>query len=89
MVVPIRDLVNKSFHSSASNLQTQQMTKIPSNIDMDVNANIIRGRSTFSSKINSRELLVLSDTLSYPYHEKMEARNNILDEKIQDPINNS
>ena len=59
------------------------MAKLPSNID------IIRGRSTFSSKASSRELSILSNTLFILYHKKVNARNNILDEEIQESINSS
>jgi len=83
MIAPIRELANKSFHSSAFNLQPQQMTKIPSNMD------IIRGRPTSSNKVSLRELSTHSNASSVLYHERMEARNNILDEEMQEPINSS
>ena len=80
MVVPIRELVNKPFHTSTFDLQPQQMAKIPSNMD------IIRGRLTSSSKLSLRELSTHSNASLVPYHEKIEAQNNILDEEIQEPI---
>ena len=45
MIVSIRELANKFFLSSAFNLQPQQMTKIPSNMDMNMSMNIIREMS--------------------------------------------
>ena len=56
------------------------MAKIPSNMD------IIRGRLTSSSKLSLRELSTHSNASLVPYHEKIEAQNNILDEEIQEPI---
>ena len=89
MVVPIRELVNKLFSISAINLQPLQMAQFPFNMDMAINSNIIKGRSTSFSKVNSRESLTHSITSSALYHEKMEAQNNYLDEDIQESINSS
>ena len=82
IVVFIRELVNKLFSTSAFNLQSQQMAQLPSNMDINVNIDIIREKSTFSSKFSSRELLTHSTALFVSYHEKMEAQNNFLDEKV-------
>jgi len=49
------------------------------NIDGDDN---IRGRSTLSSNVGSRSLLISSSTLSRLYHECMEMNNNLLDVNI-------
>jgi len=63
MVVLIRELANKLSSTSAINLQPLQMAQFPSNMDMDIDTDIIRGRSTSSSKTSSRELHLLLHTM--------------------------
>jgi len=58
------------------------MAQLLSNIDIDVNIDIIRKRSTSSSKLNSRETSTHSITSSVPYYEKMEAQNNFLNKEV-------
>ena len=89
MVVPIREVVNIHFSNSASGTTHFSMAQLPSNMDMDVDYDIIRGRSTSSSKANSRNSLVSSSTSSIPYHQCMEMNNDLLDIEIQDPIDSS
>ena len=89
MVVPIRKVVNQPFCSSAFNLQPQQMNKIPSNMDIDININIIREKFTSSSKVSLRELSTHLNVSLVLYHKRIEARNNILDEEIQELIDSS
>ena len=86
MVASIRELANKLFFTSAINLQSFQMTQFPSNMDMDININIIRERSTSSSKISSKELSTHSTASSTLYHQRIEIQNNFLDEDVQEPI---
>ena len=56
---------------------------------MDINSNVIRERFTFSSKTNSREASVLLNASSTPYHKRIEINNNLPDEDVWDPIDNS
>jgi len=65
------------------------MPQLPSNMDIDVDYDIIRGRSAFSSKASSRNSSVFSSTSSTPYHEYMELNNNLLDIEFPEPINSS
>ena len=89
MVVPIRELANIHFSTSASSSKPFTMATLPSNIDIDIDSNIIRRRSVFYSKMNSRELSILSNTSFAPYHEKMEYNNNLPNEEIWDSVNSS
>ena len=89
MVAPIRELVNKSFSTSAFNLQPQQIAQLSFNIDIDINLNITRGRSAPSSKLSSRKSLTYSNASSAPYYKRIEAQNNFLNEDIWKPVNNS
>jgi len=82
MVVPITELVNKLFFTLAINLQPLQMAQFPSDIDIDINTDIIRGKSTFSRKVSSRELSTQFSASSTLYHQRMEIQNNFLDEDI-------
>ena len=50
---------------------------------------IIRGKSASSSKNSSRESSILSQALFRAYHERIEAMNDLNDDKFQDPINSS
>jgi len=58
------------------------MANLLSNIDMNIDINIIRGRSASSSKLNLRESSILSNTFSSLYYEKMKGNNNLLDEDV-------
>ena len=87
MVVPIRELANKLFSTTAINIQPLQIAQFPSNMDMDINTNIIRGRSTSFSKVSSKKSSTHSTVSSTLYHQRMEIQNNFLDEDIQEPIN--
>jgi len=55
-------------------------------MDMDIDIDIIRGRSASSNRNSSRESSILSNVLSSPYHERMEMQNNLLDENVQNLI---
>jgi len=58
-------------------------------MDMDVNTDIVRERSTSSSKNSSKTLSIISQALSIAYYEKMEVMNNLLSKDSQNPINSS
>jgi len=58
------------------------MASLISNMDIDIDSDIIRGRSASSSRISSRESLTHSNALSIPYHKRMKALNNLLDDTI-------
>ena len=77
IVVLIRELVNILFFTYSTTLQSNPIAQLPSNIDMDVDINIIRERSTFSSQISSRESSTHLAILSIPYHERIEIQNNL------------
>jgi len=89
MIVPIREVVNIYFSNSASGTTHFSMAQLPSNMDMNVDCNIIRGRSTSSSKANSRDSLVSSSTSSIPYHQHIEMNNDLPDVETQDLIDSS
>ena len=89
MVAPIRELANIQFSTSALNSKPLLMANLPSEMDMDVDCNIIRGRSTSSSKASSRNSSVTSNVSSIPYYERMEINNNLPDEDLRDPIDSS
>jgi len=63
------------------------MPQLPSVVDMDVNNNIIRGRSTLSSKNGLRESSIFLNVSSQVYHEWMEAMNKLFSDKNQKPSN--
>jgi len=65
------------------------MANLPSYIDMNIDSNFIKRRSTSLSKTNSREALVLLNASFTPYYERMEIKNNLLDGDIWDLINSS
>ena len=62
------------------------MAQISSNTDMDVNCNIIRGRSTLSNKSGLRGSSISSSTSLVPYYKCIEINNDLLDLNILDPI---
>jgi len=53
------------------------MAQLPSNIDIDINYNIIRERPTFSNKAALRDLLISSSTSSILYAQCMKMNNDI------------
>ena len=86
MVVPMIELVNILFSTTFTAIQPKLITHLPSNMDTDVNINMIRRRSTFFGQISSRGLpthLVASLVL---YHERMDIQNNLLNEDKQEPV---
>ena len=89
MVAPIKEVVNIYLSNSASSKTHFPMTKLPSNIDIDVNYNIIKGRPTFSNKATSRDLSILSSISFILYAQYMEMNNDLLNIEIWVPINSS
>ena len=65
------------------------MAQLPSNMDMDIDCNIIRRRSTFLNKATSRDLLISFSISFIPYTQHIGINNDLLDIKIQNPINSS
>jgi len=88
MVVPMRELVNKHFPIPVSTLKSQNMAKLPSRMDMDVN-DTIRRRSTSLSRMTSRSASIVSNISSCIYHLKMECNNNLPNNMAVDPIDSS
>ena len=62
------------------------MAQILSNIDMDVNINILRKRSASSNQVSSRKLLTHSAASSTSYHKKIEIQNNLLNKDEQKAV---
>ena len=89
IVVPIRELVNILFSTLTTTVQSLQMACLPSTRNMDVDTDIIRRRSTSSSKVSSRESLIDSKASSMAYHKRIEIMNNLLNNDIWEPINSS
>ena len=89
MVVSIRELVNIQTPTSVFSMKPIQMVFIPANIVMDIDNNFISERSNFSSKVSSRNTLVLSVTSSIPYYKRMEIKNDLPNKDIVNLIDNS
>jgi len=69
MIAPIRELVNTLFSTTPTVIQTSQIAQLPSTIDMNIDTDIIRERSTFSNLNSSRKLSILSKMSFMAYHE--------------------
>ena len=65
------------------------MVQFPSNMNIYVNTNIIRGRFTSSSKVSSRKPSTYSTASFTPYYQRMKIQDNFLDEDVQEPIDSS
>ena len=85
MVAPIRELVNKQLSTSTISSKLSNIAHLPSATDMDID-NITRGRSTSSSKMNSRSISIVSNTSSILYYLRIEINNNLPDEITVEPI---
>ena len=72
MVAFIRELANTLFSTSAITLQHFQIAQLLSDMDININIDIIRGRSTFSSRISSRVSLTYSIISLFLYYERIE-----------------
>jgi len=68
----IRKLANTLFPTSANILTTIPMTQNTSNMDINININIIRERLTSSSKNSSQESLIYSAASLVLYYKGME-----------------
>ena len=62
------------------------MANLLSNMNIDININIIRGRCTSSNKISMKESSTHSDASSFPYHKRIEMQNKLLDEDAQELV---
>ena len=89
MVVSIRELANIHFFNFLASTTHYSVAQIPFNMDMNVNSNIIRERSTLSSKAGSRNLSVSLSTLLVLYHRYIENNNDLPDINIWDSIDSS
>jgi len=89
IVVPVREVVNKHFLFSSTITSNPTMAQIPSNIDIDVNIDIIRGRSSLTSRISLRSSSTALNTSSIPYHQYMELNNDLSDIESQELIDSS
>jgi len=89
MVVPIRELANIHFFISVTISQPSIIARIPSNMNMDINIDIIRKRSNSSRKVSSKESLTYSNASSTLYYKRMKIQNNFLDKDIQKYIKSS
>jgi len=85
MVVPIRELVNKQLFTSTISSKLSNIAHLPSAMDMDID-NITRGRSTSSSKMNSRNISIVSNTSFIPYYLRIEINNDLPDKITVEPI---
>ena len=98
MVVPARDIGNKSFVTSGIMNSYSRMT-LPPNIGMDVddfgsrnvdNHNEVRGCTMTSNKMSSRTISMSSSEASVDYATKMEQLNDVPDNaETREPIDSS
>lgn len=86
MVTPTRELAYILFPITFTTIQPKLMAHLPSNTDIDIDINMIRGRSTSSSQISFKESSTQSAASSIPYHKRIEIQNNLLNENEQKPV---
>jgi len=86
MVVSIRELVNIQISTSAFNLKSFQIARIPADTTIDINNDFIRGRMNSPSNASLRSALVTSNAFSVPYHKRIETNNDLPDKKVRNPI---
>ena len=67
MVMPIRELVNKTLSTTTKALSSNTLYQMSSNIKMDINMNIMRERLLFLSNNCFRESSILSKASLVPY----------------------
>ena len=65
------------------------MAQVPSNMEMDVDIDMIRERSTLNSKASSRSSLIPLSISSVLYHWHMKINNALPDIESQEPIDSS
>ena len=78
MVVPIRELVNILFSSTIKHLLFILIVQNSSNIDININLDIFRGRSVFSSNNSLKESSMHSNASFVPYYKRMEIQSDNL-----------
>jgi len=88
IVVPNKELANTlfSFDISISNISLFiPMAQNPSNMNMNINTDVTRGRSASSNINNSRESSTHLDTSSVPYHKRMKIQsdNTLWSEQVE------
>ena len=88
IVVPIRELANKHFLISVLTLKSQNIAKLPSGIDIDID-DTIRKRSTFLSRMTFRSIFIVSNISSYIYYLKIEYNNDLPNNIAVDSIDSS
>jgi len=71
MAVPIRELANTSLSTSNKALSTNLIAQIPANIDIDINVNILRGRSASPFSKSLRESSIYLNVFSVPYYTRI------------------
>ena len=76
MVAPIKELANTLFSTFIKVLSTNSMAQITFNIDINIDFDISRRKSVFSSNKSSRESFIHSATSSVPYYKGMEIQSN-------------
>ena len=81
-------LVNIQLSTFTISFKLSNMAQLPSTMDMGVD-NIIRGRSTSSSKMSSRSTSVVSYASSIPYHLRIEINSNLPDKNTVKIIDSS
>jgi len=89
MVVSIRKVANKHFLFLSAITSNSTMAQIPSNMDMDIDINMIRGRFALTSKASLKSSSISLSTLSIPYHQCMELNNDLPDTESQELIDSS
>ena len=65
------------------------MDRIPANVAIDIDSDIIRERSNSSSSISSRSTSIVSKVSSMSYHKMIEINNSLLDKEFVNLINSS
>ena len=89
MVVPSSELVNIHISTSTFNSKLSQIDRIPANVAIDINSDIIRERSNSSSSISSRSTSIVSKVLSISYYKMIEINNSLPDKEFVNLIDSS
>ena len=62
------------------------MARIPANVTIYINRDLIRGRKNSHSKASLRSALVTSNAFSILYHKRLEINNGFLDKEVGNPV---
>ena len=89
MVVPIRELVNKSSISTYKAFSSHKLVQSSTNMNLDINMATLRERLLSYQSHNSRESSVLSTASSVPYYKRMEYQSWSKQIKIEVALGNS